>query len=215
MKNILLALTVIVVVGSLGIAGVYASFVDTDTNEGTAFQAGSLDLQLGDYLPSPAAFPPYSVEDEDYGEDPLGDSVTMTWDRAAGYPAGMEPGDTLASRVKIQNWGTIEATSLDIICVNDNTAPPGGPFDKDTKMIIIDLMYHNTTTVDLLDRLKTELGKDTITLDDWELNPITGLTPPPLGLQAVVDMAVLFDPATTDDYQGTMTMMTLIFVLEH
>lgn len=213
MKQVLLALITIIAVASLGAVGTYAHFSDTETSAGNYLETGSLDLQLADTLPFPGG--PWPLEpDEGYGEDPIGDSVTLTWDYELGYPNGMLPGDYLTSRVKLRNVGTIAGSSLHISCVNENSAPPGGPLDKDTQMIIEELIYYNGPPVDLLALLKTELGKDTITLDDWESHPITGLTPPPLGGQACLDMTVRFDLAAPDSYQGCEVMMTLIFTLK-
>jgi len=220
MKQILLSLVVIVVVGSLAAAGTYAGFSDTETSQGNYFETGSLDLQLGDTLPYPGGTWPYKP-DEDYGQDPDGDSVLATWDYHLGYPGGMESGDWLESLVKLRNVGNIEATSLDISCHNENTAPPGGSLDKDTKMIIVELIYFNSsiTPVNLLTdpdpqkRVQDMDDDGQITLHDWELDPIVGLPPPPIGTEAAVRMTVLFHPNAGNDYQGCSTMMTLFFGL--
>jgi len=225
MKQVLLALTTIIAVTSLAIVGTYASFSDIETSRGNYLATGSLDLQLGDTLPYPGFIWPYEP-DEDYGEDPEGDSVTLTWDYERGYPTGMVPGDYLQSRVKLRNVGTITGTTLDISCNNQNRAWPGGPEDRDTQMIIEELTYYNTTEVDLLNdpdpdkRIEDIDGDGKITLDDWEFDPIVGLTPPPLGSQACLAMTVHFDPeapfgtiGTSGSYQGCETNMTLMFAL--
>lgn len=223
MRQVLLSLIIIIAVASLAAVGTYASFSDSEEQIGDSLQAGSLDLQLGDTFPYPGVSPPYSW-DEDYGDDP--DSVTMTWDYELGYPGGMVPGETLASMVKLRNVGSIVGTSLDILCVNQNSAWAGGPLDKDTQMIILTLLYHNMTSLNLLDNpdpdkcITDQDGDGKITLNDWELDPILGLTPPPLGSEAFLEMTVLFDPdapfetvGTPGSYQGCETNMTLIFAL--
>jgi len=227
MRQVLLALITIIAVASLGAVGTYASFSDIETSRGNYLEMGSLDLQLGDTKPYPGGSFPYEP-DEDYGDDP--DSVTLTWDYELGYSLQgmMIPGDTLASMVKLQNVGSIVGSSLDISCSNQNSAPGSGPLDKDTQMIIDALLYHNMgNTLNLLanpdpDKCITDQdGDGKITLNDWELDPIVGLTPPPLGAQAYLEMTVLFDPTAPfvlppgdpDSYQGCWTNMTLLFAL--
>ena len=56
MKQVLLAVTVIIVGASLAGVGTYASFSDIETSQGNYFETASLNLQLKD-------------ADEDYGED--------------------------------------------------------------------------------------------------------------------------------------------------
>ena len=85
-------------------------------------------------------------------------------------------------------------------------------------MIIVELVYYNTTIVNMLTdpdpqkRVQDMDGDGQITLHDWELDPVCGLTPPPLGTEAFVRMTVLFGPAG-NEYQGCQTMMTLNFAL--
>lgn len=222
MKQVIIALVTIVSVASLATVGTFAHFSDTEESKDNYLETGSIDLQLGDTKTFPPASPPYSVPDEDYGDDPMGDSVIETWHYLPGYPGGMEPGEpgvgnTLASRVKLQNVGDNEATSLIITCSNYNLAPEtaGGPFDKDTKMIIDVLVYHNNFSYDLLSLLKTKTGKDSVTLDDWEnlTDPLIIYNPPVIGEEAFLDMVVRFGDAG-NEYQGCRTNMTLIFTLK-
>ncbi len=226
-KQVLLSLLVIIAVASLAGVATYAAFSDVETSQDNYFTTGSLDLQLGDTYPYPGGDYEYQPN-EDYGEDPLGDSVEATWDYELGYPNGMQPNESLASLVKLRNVGNNEATSLDVSCHNVNTAPPPwdpsaepGPLDKDTKMIITELVYTcNSVQVDMLDpltpsqwRIEDKDSDTKITLDDWEHDPIIGLTPPALGRQAAVRMVVLFDPDAGNEYMGCSTMMTLNFDL--
>jgi predicted ribosomally synthesized peptide with SipW-like signal peptide len=222
MKQLFLPIIIIIAATSLAVVATYADFSDVEVSQGNYVGTGSLDLQLGDTLPYPGGSSIYQP-DEDYGADPLGDSVEGTWDRYLGYPDGMEPGDYITSMVKIRNVGddddTCGASGLDIICHNENTAPPGGPLDKDTKMIISVIAYHNTFSLNLLTdgnddwRIQDIDGDGMITLDDWEHDPIIGLPPPPPGSQAFLEMTVIFDDNVGDKYKGCATMMTLNFAL--
>ena len=235
MRQILLSLITIIAVASMGAAGTYAGFVDTETSAGNFVQAGSLELQLGDYIPFPNdpsdGDPPWT-SDEDFGEDPMGDSVTETWDHILGYPQGMTPGDYLKGQMKLQNWGTVNATGLDISCVNVNSSPYAWPSgkEKDYWMVIEMARYFFTSTsIDLLTdadpdkRIEDKDSDGRITLDDWEADPVHGLPLPPLGEVAYMEVQIRFDanasygdPAGTpgdDSYAGNSTNMTLIFTL--
>lgn len=232
MRQVLLSLIIIIAVASLGAVGTYAGFVDTETSADNYIQAGSLELQLGDTLPFPGGTGPW-IWDEDFGENPMGDSVTLTWDHNLGYPQGMTPSDYLVSQVKLQNWGTVDATGLDINCVNVNYSPyawPNGK-EKDKWMVIETATYWfaPATFVNLRSdsnddwRIEDKDSDGRITLDDWEADPIHGLPPPPLGTVAYLNVQILFhanapfgSPAGTpgdDSYAGTSTNMTLIFAL--
>lgn len=226
MKQLFLPIIIIIAATSLAVVATYADFTDVEVSQGNYIDTGSFDLQLGDAKPFPGGqWPLYP--DEDYSADPLGDSVEASWDYELGYPGGMEPGQDLESMVKLRNVGDIEATGLDIICHNLNMAPPPwdpdgtGPLDKDTKMIITELIYYiNSSPIDLLDpstpaawRIENVDGYPNITLNDWEEDPIIGLPPPPIGHEASLFMVVLFDGDAGDEYQGCSTMMTLNFDL--
>lgn len=220
MKQVIIALVTIVSVASLATVGTFAHFSDTEESKDNYLETGSIDLQLGDTKTCPPA-PPSWVWDEDYGVDPMGDSVIETWHYYPGYPGGMEPGvgHTLTSVVKMRNVGDNEATSLVITCSNYNFSPTGPPFDdKDTKMIIDTLLYYNPSAQDLLPELRTLAGKspgEEVTLDDWEnvTAPLTISNPPAIGGEAFLQMVVRFGPAG-DEYQECRTYMTLIFTLK-
>jgi len=248
MRHILASIVIIIAVASLATAGTIAHFSDTEESISNTLQTGSLDLQLGDTYPypnNPNTEPPGGPKfllDEFYGQDPLGDSVTRTWDRRLGYPDGMQTGDFLESRVYLRNAGSSEGTGLDIGCVNLNYDPAGNLATerKDAVMAIEYLTYYYNTTgeVDIVwtdgsgvQHWNTAYIDDVddvggvydgrITLHDWELHGISGLTPPPLGEVGCLDMKVVFDPSTdpahpyyhVDSYQGFKTEMTLIFTL--
>ena len=236
MKQVVLSIMIIVTVGSLGVIGTYAGFVDTEVSEGNSFQTGSFDLILGDTYPYPGEYPWRYELDEDFGEDPLGDSVSGTWHYNPGYTGGMQPGDWLESRVKLMNFGTLGGTALDIQCIplNFDTSLDDTDVPKDAVMVIEFLTYYNGPPIEIV---KTDSGVqwwDTsyindmdgdlrITLHDWELHGISGLSPPPLA-GAALDMKVVFDPPPyasgptsiyylADLYSGFKTNMTLIFTL--
>jgi predicted ribosomally synthesized peptide with SipW-like signal peptide len=249
MRHILAGIVIIMAVVSLATAGTIAHFSDTEESISNTLQTGSLDLQLGDTYPYPSnpnTDPPSGslfVLDEYYGEDPLGESVTRTWDRRMGYPDGMQTGDFLESRVYLRNAGSSEGTCLDIGCVNLNYdgAENLSTERKDAVMAIEYLTYYYNTTgeVDIV-WINESTGQQEwddnyiddvddvggvydgrITLHDWELHGISGLTPPPLGEVGYLDMKVIFDPSTDPahpyyheySYQGFKTEMTLIFTL--
>jgi predicted ribosomally synthesized peptide with SipW-like signal peptide len=219
MKQVISALIVIIIAASLATMGTLASFSDIETSPGNYFETGSLDLQLKD-------------ADEDYGVDPLGDSVTMTWDyRAQGYEdnGGLNPGDSLEGTVYLRNVGTDDASRLDISCFTQNFDEEGNPtFDgKDTAMRIDNLIYTyditdpttivpivwddgmswDTTYIDDMD------GDFRITLHDWVLHDICGLTSPAVDSEATLYMMVTFDPPDPNPYAGHETIMTLTFEL--
>lgn len=216
MKQVLSALIVIIIAASLATMGTLASFSDTETSPGNYFETGSLDLQLAD-------------ADEYYGEEPLGDSVTMTWDYRLQHPGGMDPGQSLVGTVWLRNVGTDDVSRLDISCFTQNFDEEGNPtFDgKDTAMRIDELTYtYNitdpTTIVPIvwndgmswdttyIDDMDDDLS---ITLHDWVLHDICGLTPPAVDSQATLYMKVTFAPPSPNPYAGHETIMTLTFEL--
>lgn len=239
MKQVLLAIVVIVVVASLGVVGTYAGFVDTEVSEGNTFQAGSIDLQLGDTITGGEGVASF-ILDEDYGEDPLGDSVSETWHFEPIYSGGMQPGDWLESRVFLRNFGTMEGDSLTIDCVNVNYDEYNNPTNvpKDAVMVIDYLKYYNSPLVDIVwnggaswdTNYIIDIDSDgRITLHDLEVHGISGLDAPPLvdGVApewALLDMKVVFDPPAIgdishpywrfDQYASFQTNMTLIFTLK-
>lgn len=238
MKQVLLALVVIVAVASLAVVGTYAGFSDIEKSEGNYFETGDIEFQLGDTVPWPnvPGTPPDGAlfwPDEGYGEDPEGDSVVGTWDRTPGYPGGMQPGDCLESRVYLRNVGSLTEGHLDIECVNSNYDGSGNPTDvlKEAVMVIDYLIYYNGPQVDIVWTDATGQhwnpayiddvdGDGRITLHDWELHGVCNLDLPEFN-GACLDMRVVFDPPTDplhpyyrdDKYSGYSTMMTLIFAL--
>jgi len=216
MKQVISALIVIIIAASLATMGTLASFSDIETSPGNYFETGSLDLQLAD-------------ADEYYSEEPLGDSVTMTWDYGLQHPDGMEPGQSLVGTVWLRNVGTDDASRLDISCFTQNFDEEGNPFldGKDTAMRIDELTYtYDSTdpTTDVPIVWNNGLSWNTtyiadmdldgmITLHDWEQHDICGLTPPAVDSEATLYMMVTFAPPDPNPYAGHETIMTLTFEL--
>ncbi len=241
MKRALLSLLVIVAVAAVGGMGTYADLSDYEVSPGNYFATGNCDLQLGDNLVWPSIPPsrpidpdfpeaseggPLNWPDENYGQDPSGvdvggDSVFATWDRTPGYPDGMQPGDVLIGQVKLWNAGTTDASRLDISCANVNYNEFDNPTsDKDKIMIIHAMAYRvNGVTYNLLSKLKSLTGKDTVTLDDLEHHPLTNLKPPLIAKDGVparegrLSMTVVFGPDPLGTYQLHKTHFTMRFDL--
>ncbi|MFC1983929.1 SipW-dependent-type signal peptide-containing protein [Chloroflexota bacterium] len=226
MKQILLALTVVLVVASLAGVGTYASFSDIETSTGNYVETGDLDMQLGDDAPmvtrsdgtieNPSAIP------EDFGEDPLGDSVTETW-----LLPNAQVGDTVDSCVWVRNVGSISGEHLNVYCTIENIDFYGGVSNKDEMLVINDLIYRNGPGIPLVQttpdgqqyqypHVADDDGDGRITLHDLALYGIRDL-PVPSGDFSRLEMSVTFDvPPGVDPnlYQADETKMTFIFHLE-
>jgi predicted ribosomally synthesized peptide with SipW-like signal peptide len=227
MKQILLALVVIVVVAALAGVGTYASFSDIETSTGNYLETGSLDLQLGDDAPivirkdNGIEYPPAIAEG--FGDEPLGDSVTETW-----LLPGADVGDTVDSCVYVRNVGSLSGGDhLDIYCVTENIDFYGGISNKDEMLVINNLIYRNgpgiplvwTTTAGQQYNYPYISDSDTdgrITLHDLVLYGIRGL-PVPSSDFTRLEMSITLDVppgVEPDQYQGDETRMTLIFNLQ-
>ncbi len=218
MRQVVLSIIVIVAVLSLAALGTYAGFVDTEVSPDNTIQLGTIDLQLGDTQTGGENYPSF-LADEDYGQDPLGDSVNATWNYIGAdenqpiYPGGMEPGDWLEGRVKIRNFGTVPGDSLCINCAITNYDQYGDPTDpdvpKDAVMAVDYLRYYNNVMVNIVwtssgvqhwdsSYISDEDGDGRITLHDWKIHAIL-LDPPALAdgvgkEESFLDMKVVFDP---------------------
>ncbi|MBA7672334.1 hypothetical protein ES703_80510 [subsurface metagenome] len=226
MKQVLLALTVILVVAALAGVGTYASFSDIETSTGNYLETGSLDLQLGDDAPvvirkdTTIEYP--TAIAEGFGEDPLGDSVTETW-----LLPGADVGDTVDSCIYVRNVGSLSGDHLYIYCTIENIDFDADISDKDKMLVINNLIYRNGPGIPLV--WTTPSGQqhnypyvsdsDTdgrITLHDLALYGIRGL-PVPSSDFTRLEMSVTLDvPPGVDpnQYQGDETRMTLIFHLQ-
>jgi len=228
MKQVLLALTVILVVASLAAVGTYASFSDIETSTGNYLETGSFDLQLGDEAPevmrSGYTTPEYpGGYAEDYGEDPLGDSVEETW-----LLPQADVGDTVTSLVWVRNVGSLPGDHLDVYCtINNIDADNDTDIPKDEMLVINYLTYYDkfkTFSIPVVYTISNVqyctapymANMDTdprITLNDLELHGIPGL-PVPIGDFIKLEMSVTFDPTSNpNQYQGDETQMTLMFAL--
>jgi len=108
-KQVFLAIGIIVVVISLATVGTYARFVDTETSEENIWEAGTMEL----FLENPT----------EIGET-WGHSILRTWHYENLSPAElMEPGDVLTSHVKLRAFGTVEGDHINIFCKNENSEP--------------------------------------------------------------------------------------------
>ena len=228
MRQLFFSVVVIVVVGSLAAVGTYAGFIDTETSSENLFQAGTLEL----VLENPAGI----------GESE-GHSVLRTWHYENRTPPGlMEPGDVLSSQVTLIGFDTGEGDHVDVRCIIVNSEPdwdvdieneaedailgydvppdPGfGVFDKDIVMIITSMTYGATTIVSGEYAWDPAYFTDTsgdgrISLDEFEAQGLSGLTPAPDSSGIIFAMTVKFADGTWNEYQGDHTMMTLIFLLE-
>jgi len=227
MKQVFLALTVIMVVASLAMVGTYASFSDIETSQDNYLETGSLDLQLGDDAPvvmrSGSTTPEYpGGTAEGYGEDPLGDSVEETW-----LLPQADVGDTVNSLVWVRNVGSLPGDHLDVYCTINNIDFYGGTSNKDEMLVINYLTYYDTFNSFNIPIVYTinnvqyctapymaNMDSDSrITLNDLELHGIPGL-PVPIGDFIQLEMSVTFDPTSNpNQYQGDETQMTLMFAL--
>lgn len=228
MKQLFLALTVILVAGSLAAAGTYAGFIDSETSSDNAFQTDSVELILEN---------PLGIGDSE------GHSVVRTWHYENKFPPGlMEPGDVISSHVYLEAFSTHIDDHVDIRCINVNSEPdwdtdaenaaedailgydvppdPGfGVFDKDTVMIITGMSYHTMPIIwGEYNSFDTAIFTDTsddgrISLDEFEAQGLYGLTPVPNSGVITFTMTVKFADGIWNEYQGDRTNMTLIFTL--
>ena len=97
MKQVFLAVVVIVVAVSLSVAGTLAHFSDTEVSPGNTLETAYLDLKLSDI-------------------DEYGDGISQTWS----FPLAM-PGDSLSASATLQNVGDDINTTVHITCVNRNS----------------------------------------------------------------------------------------------
>jgi len=172
-----------------------------------------------------------SDANEDYGEDPEGDSVTMTWDyELQGYgdidDGGLEPGESLVGTLYIKNNSTSDASRLDISCFTENFDEAGNETHdgKNTSMLINELTYTYGTPILIVwddgtdwdtNYIDDEDGDFVITLYDWENHEITNLTPPAVDSVATLYMMVTFAPPDPNPYEGHETIMRLTLALIH
>jgi len=235
-KPILLATITILSVASLAIMGTYADFSDIETSEDNYFATGEFNLRLenpdgiGEQWDE-SVLGTWHYEQKDPPSDP----------NQSPWYGRMKPGDSVNSYIYLEADGTMDGNTIDIYCSNVNeeiehdTGPeneaedaicgydvpidPGnGVFDKDTKMIITFMQYHTTTIITSeydydINYFTDTSGDGRISLDEFEAQPLLGLTPVPNNGTITFFMIVEFALDAGNEYQGDRTNMTLMFAL--
>jgi predicted ribosomally synthesized peptide with SipW-like signal peptide len=200
MKQILASIIVILAVASLAGVATYADFSDIETSAGNYFATASLNLTLAD-------------EDEDFGEDPLGESVQATWMLKDALPR-----DMVTAYVTLKNTDGVNSHHVDITCHNQNIDAQGGTSEKDKEMIITQMQYGSVLIiwgeVDSFDDnwIKDKDDDGQISLDELEEQGIDGL-PPLAAAGTPFTMTVKFDEDAGSEHVGDRTLMTLNFAL--
>jgi len=237
MKPILSAMIVILAVASLAGVGTYASFSDIETSRDNYFETAELNLRLEN--PDSADEQDESVLGTWHYENkvpPDSNPNDPPW-----Y-GRMQPGDSINSNVNLKADGTFVGNHIDIYCSNVNEeldldteienerenelfdhpdpAIPRdrnqGIYDKDTVMIITYMKYHQTTIIRSeydFNYFTDTSGDLRISLDEFEKQPLLGLTPVPTDGTITFTMDVKFAEDAGDEYQGDRTNMTLLFAL--
>jgi predicted ribosomally synthesized peptide with SipW-like signal peptide len=200
MKQILLSVVVILAVASLATVGTLASFSDIETSVGNYFATGNVNLTLAD-------------PDEDFGEDPLGESVQATW-----MLSDAIPGDMVTSYVTLKMIDGAGDYNVDITCHNQNIDAEGGTSEKDREMIITHMIYGSYLIIWGEENSFDDFwigdmdGDGQISLDELEAQGIGGL-PPPAVAGTPFTMNIKFDEDADNEHKGDRTIMTLTFTL--
>lgn len=200
MKQILSSIIVIVAVASLATGATIAHFSDTETSVGNVIETANVDLTLAD-------------PDEDFGQDPLGQSVEATWM----LPDAI-PGDMVTSYVTLKSIDGANGSYVDISCHNQNIDAGGGSCDKDKEMIITQMIYGCDSIIwgeeNSFDDywIRDIDGDGQISLDELEAQGILGL-PPPAVAGTPFTMTVKLDDDAGNEYEGDKTLMCLTFNL--
>lgn len=238
MKPVLSAVIVILAVASLGVVGTYAAFSDIETSRDNYFETAELNLRLK----NPDSIGEQWDEsvlhtwhyEKKFPPDPNPDDPP--------WYGRMQPGDSINSYVYLEADGTFIGNHIDIYCSNvneeldldtdienqrenellGNPIPPiprdpnQGIYDKDTVMIITYMKYHTTVIISSeydFDYFTDTSGDGRISLDEFEKQPLLGLTPVPDSGTITFTMDVKFAEDAGDEYQGDRTNMTLMFAL--
>ena len=240
MKPVLLAIIVIITVASLATVGTYASFSDIETSRDNYFETAELNLWLenpdstGEQWDESVLrtwhyeekFPPDSNPDAPpwYGRMQPGDSINS-------YIYLEADGTFVGNHIDIHCSNVNEELDLDTDIENQrenellgNPIPPiprdpnQGIYDKDTVMIITYMKYHTTVIISSEYVFDPAFFNDTsgdgrISLDEFEKQPLLGLTPVPTDGTITFTMDVKFADGDWNEYQGDRTNMTLFFAL--
>ena len=200
MKQILSSVIVILAVASLATVGTLAHFSDTETSAGNVIETANVDLTLAD-------------PDEDFGQEPLGESVEATW-----MLPNASPGDKVTSYVTVKSTEGANGSYVDISCYNQNIDAEGGTSDKDKEMIITQMIYGCESIIwgeeNSFDEywIRDIDGDGQISLDELEAQGILGL-PPPAAAGTPFIMTIKLDDDAGNEYEGDKTLMCLTFNL--
>ena len=206
MKQILVSVIVILAVASLATVGTFAHFSDTETSAGNYLETWNVNLTLAD-------------PDEDFGQDPLGESVQATW-MLRGVPTGdgALPGDMVTSYVILKSTDGANSHLVHITCHNQNIDAQGGTSEKDKEMIITQMIYGCDSIIwgeenSFDDYWIKDMDDDgQISLDELETQGIYGLSPPAVA-GTTFTMTIKFDEDATNEHVGDKTIMTLTFTM--
>lgn len=208
MKQILISLSIIGVVGALVIGGTIAHLRDDERVVGNIFQAGYINLQLGDNHP-PGVW---------------GDGARYTWRTLPNWA----PGETVAQVLYLRNYGNINAVRLTMgttVTVTTNAAraaDAGVPdeTDMDTRIIVTRMIYAGTdllatTTADFVNADMREIdANDNQIITLHELSRKTLNLPGINAEQATaLDMEFTFDSTAGSGYMGDRVNAEFIFGL--
>lgn len=238
-KSVLLAVIVILSVVSLAVTGLYADFSDIETTEDNYLKTAELNLRLENPQGIGEQWEESVLRTWHFEQKY---PVDQNPDEGPWY-GRMQPGDIVASSVSLKADGTVDGNTIDIYCSNVNEEldmdtdienerenellgypdppiprdPNNGIYDKDTKMIILS-MYYNWVPIiwgeGAYYTYFTDMnGDNRISLDEFEKQPLIGMTPVPDSGPVVFFMTVEFAEDAGDEYQGDRTNMTLMFAL--
>ena len=199
-------------------AGTYSYFNDVETSKDNIFVDGTIDLRI-----------------RHNPDDPWTDGVTATWN----IP-DMKPGDDIPQRsIWFKNFGTIQTSTLTITCnysVIEEVPQTEADTDPNTdkhpdamaKYMIITYIHYRNDLIDI-DCL-TGMNGTQGPIEDWKINDtdtdgkitLYDLKNDPLNLPSPdtqpskttqLDMALKFDLAAGDAFQGDTFILELIFTL--
>jgi len=237
MKPVLSAMIVILAVASLAAVGTYAGFSDIETSRDNYLETAELNLRLE----NPDSIGE-QWDESVLGTWHYENKFPASNPDAPPWYGRMQPGDSINSNVNLEAEGTFDGNHIDIYCSNVNEEldldteienerenelldypdpaiprdPNQGIYDKDTVMIITYMKYHQTVIIRSeydFDYFTDTSGDDRISLDEFEKQPLLGLTPVPDTGTITFTMDVRFADGDWNEYQGDRTNMTLFFAL--
>ncbi len=193
--------SMIVVIASALILTVstYAYLSDSETSYDNRIEDGTIELMLKD------------------NNEPWSNGVTGTW-----VIQDMKPGQEFPCPIEqldLRNFGTIEASSLNISAKNTTIDPPGpesdseeGTTDMDSMIEFMCFTYGDGwPIIDLKAYISDVNGNGWLDMDDLENDPILGLTPP--DGTGHIQIGFRFRPEADSDYQGDRVETEYSFTL--